>query len=327
MATVTTTLKRTKKNQYSGELLVVNNTNNTYNDWNIIVTLENGITITDCRHYTISQIDVNTILLIPDAKIGKLDPNNHIKSKIQGSGSNVPTKLVFNVGPTPPDSKYLYNLPMTDLTDIKQLTDAGFQYQWSYDKQDGYSATNPNPDYFKLSQPNGLEVNLYSDDKTFKSGSPTDPRVEIRGLATVNDNTHYVFSLDQFIVNYPTNFEYSWMQVFGGSSPNIMLRYRSGAFGLIVTANNLPNLKLDLAGTPVDLVGKWVNWKIEFLLSTSGFVRVYKDNVLIGEVTGDTHAADIKHGSYSYIKTGLYVQHVDCQNMKAYIKNLFLYSL
>lgn len=250
--------------------------------------------------------------------------NKHHHHKDDPTPTPTPTPTP-NPEPTPtptpdPSSNYLYNLPMTDLTDISQLTSAGFKYQWSYDQQASFSATNPNPKYFALGS-NGLEINIYQNDNPFQKGSPTEPRTELRGTAVVKDNVQYVYSFDQFLVNLP-NFDYAWCQVFGGNGPNIILRWRSGSMALLVDQGDHVNVKF--SGTPNDDVGKWVNWKIEFMLSTSnGYVRLYRDNVLMATATGNNSGAD-----NSYIKNGIYSQQMKPSNdVKMYKKNLMLYSL
>lgn len=210
---------------------------------------------------------------------------------------------------------------MTDLKDISELTNngTGFKYQWSYDKMKDFSDVIPNPDYFKLSQPNGLEMNLYKDDKAFKQGSPTQPRTEIRGLGVIMDNRKYIYSFDQFLVNEPA-FDYCWVQLFGGNGPNLMLRWRSGSFQLCSLQGD--KSITDFAGKPSDDVGKWVNWKLEFILSmTDGYCKVFRNDVLVITSPPGNNSGE----NDSYIKNGIYAQQMKPANdVKVYKKNLIV---
>ena len=49
-----------------------------------------------------------------------------------------------------------------------------------------------------------------------------------------------------------------------------------------------------------------MTWRVEFLLSTAGYVRLYSDNTLIGALLADTHT-----GGYSYWKQGIYSQPIN----------------
>ncbi len=323
---VKATLKKTKKGIYQGELEIENSSSNDITSWYITTNLNNGNTIDEVRNCTISLVD-NKVTLVPESKISTLKKGKTIDLKFSGKG-DMSTQFTGVVGPIPPpipptpgQPTYVYNLPMTDLKDISQLTKAGdgFKYQWSYDKMKGFSNVNPNPDYFKLVGENGLEINLYQGDKPFESGSSTEPRTELRGLAKVLDNLAYTYSFDQYLVDLPT-FDYCWCQVFGGNGPNIMLRWRSGSFQLMAIQGDHGSVKFE--GNPQDDVGKWVNWKIEFLLSTqNGYAKVYRNNILLATLNGNNTGAND-----SYIKNGIYAQQMKpSNNVKVYKKNLMLY--
>jgi hypothetical protein len=99
----------------------------------------------------------------------------------------------------------------------------------------------------------------------------------MRGLDVIQGSLDYTISFDQLISEYPsgkTEYEFAWMQVFGATGPNIMLRYRKGRYQLLATMGDLANLTLP--GKISDDIGKWTNWKLDFKLATSGgYIKVY----------------------------------------------------
>lgn len=331
---ITSELRKNKKDEYKGLLNITNSTNSDITSYYIVCILDNNSTIDDIKNFDIINIDSTTLNLLPVKKT-TLKANDTIKIKFKGKG-NMPTnfKGIKGSPPPPPEppspddptvkKEYVYNIPITDLNDISQITNSGpgFKYQWSYDQMKGYSNTNPNPNYFKISQPNGLEINIYSTDKPFESGSSTTPRTELRGLAKVLDNKTYIYSFDQFLVNEPT-FDYAWFQVFGGNGPNIIIRWRKGSFELLSIQGDKQIVKFN--GNPTDDIGKWVNWKLEFVLSTNnGYSKLYRNNVLVASTTPGNNSGD----NNSYIKNGIYSQQMNPSNdVKVYKKNLELYYL
>ncbi len=317
-------------NGYNGILSIKNNTNTSYGlNWQILCVLPINSSITWSDNLQINVISGNKIILSPKSYIEPLKSNSTIKSKFGGTGM-IPTNFEFisilnPIPPTPipPTSniKYLYNLPITNLTSISQLqtSSVGFKLQYSYDKHYNFTDMSPNPDYFSLEQPNGLKMSLYVGDKSESEGKTTFPRTEIRGLAKIDDGIKYVFSYDSFLKNLPT-FDFCWGQIHGeGTAPNIILRWRNGKYDFICN-----DQKIKIEGNPSNEVGKWVNWKFEFLLdSKNGYARIFRDNILLGTINGNTST-----GGNSYIKQGLYAQQmVPSNNVSIYTKNLLLYSI
>ncbi len=343
MATITATLGKTKKGTYKADLEVTNNTTNTYTNWTISCDMASGVTIDKIKHFTVSGN-----ILTPDSKIATLAPSDSIDVKFEGTGDNMPTNWIFidgsgpsptptpspTSGPTPDPSPtpspvgppagvtIVYNCPMTNYSGVSDLASsgAGFTFQYSYDKMSGFSATSPNPVYFTISPENGLETNLYVGDKPFKKGSNTEPRTELRGLAVVKDDIVYTYSFDQYLVDLP-GFDYAFCQVFGGNGPNLIFRWRSGTFQILSDQGN--KQIVNYSGTPSDDVGKWVSYKVEFLLSKSkGYTKLYRDNVLMCTVNNGNNSGD----NGSYIKHGIYSQQMEpTNNVKLYTKNLMLY--
>ncbi len=327
--TITAKVHKQKASSYKGNLEINNNSSKTYTKWGLSYDLSTGTTV-NSKDFTVSSN-----MLIPSSKIAILDPNTDIKTKIEGNGQ-FPTNFMFVdmsilpvppvvptgfTGPTGPDGpvNYLYNLQMTDLTDISQVESAGFNFQYSYDQ----NTTPVNSKYFTISQPNGLEINIYSSDKPFKQGNTTFPRSELRGTAVILDNVKYTLIFDQFIVNAPT-FDFCFVQIFGGKGPNLIVRYRKGVYELLSDAGIHKQFSFKSGIQPSELVGKWTNWKIEFLLdNSSGYTKVYRDSTL--EV--DTGPGNNSGNNNSYLKLGLYAQQMKPSNdVKEYIKNLYLYS-
>ena len=219
--------------------------------------------------------------------------------------------------------KYLYNLPMTDLTNISQVTSTGFEYQWSYDQQVGYSDINPNPNYFALNQPNGLEINIYTTDKPFQSGSSTEPRTELRGTQIILDKVEYTIQFDQFLVVEPT-FDFCWLQIFGNRISEFIVRWRSGQYELLSDAgSHIVAPFTDTSITPASDTGVWTNWKMVFYLDTaSGYTQIYRNGILMCSTSGINNSG----GNNSYLKHGVYSQQMKpSNNVTTYTKNLFLY--
>lgn len=206
-------------------------------------------------------------------------------------------------------SKYIYNYPLFDNNYQKE-----FNLQYSYDKDPDKEES-----YFKTTK-DGLKISIYKDDLSFLKGSKTDPRSEIRGLTTINDNIQYTVSWDQYLENYVPDFWFSFFQIFAKDGPNIMLRWKDNQYELLALQGRNKNItfKIDINGD----VGRWVNWKIMFLLSPQGgYVRVYKD----GFLTSEMKDANTSGGDDSYLKLGIYSQDMNpIDSMSMTIKNIQL---
>lgn len=81
-----------------------------------------------------------------------------------------------------------------------------------------------------------------------------------------------------------------------------------------------------LPGNITDDIGVWVEWGLDFVLSTNastGFIRVFKDGVAVGEFEGVTSKSNGHH-----VKTGIYTQHnsTNVLNTSTCIRDLKLLS-
>lgn len=208
----------------------------------------------------------------------------------------------------------ILNLPLTTPTTFSELS-KHFHYQYSYDKHSGYSDSNPNEQYYSLHSI-GLRISIYAGDKSHTKTSPTDPRSEISVLDILKDNIDYSISFDQLISEYPSGYQFCWMQVFAANGPNIMLRYRGGRYQLLSFAG-----KLTLLGELSEDIGKWTNWRLNFKLATSGgYIKVYRDGKLIGSIEGNTSGGD-----HSHLKHGIYSQKMNPPGtMTTYTKNMII---
>ena len=210
---------------------------------------------------------------------------------------------------------YIYNYEMSDY-DFKK----DFNLHYSYDKD-----PNSEKDYFKIKtdgDPHGLQINIYEDDKPFFKESNTEPRSEIRGLKNINDNTEYVLNWKQYLHTYSDDYNFTFFQLFGKHGPNIMLRWKNGIYELLALQgkNKIVPIELDIH----DDIHKWVNWKIEFALSSiAGYIKVFKDQKLVGELKGNTSG-----DNNSYLKLGFYNcdSAPECKST-LYIKDLTLIKL
>ena len=307
------------KKKYKSILYIENNSLESYYEWSIYVILKPGSFIENCENFNIrSNFNRTNFVLTPGPKIQSiLNSGDKISTVLECVG-DVIKEFIFN-GTTKPIYNYIYNLPLTNLSNINELLD--FKYHYSYDKQKKSLPSYPNPLYFTINQPNGLEMNIYKDDLSFQKESHTFARTEIKGIAKILDNYKYTLTFDQFIYIYPgIDYQYCWIQVFGATGDNIMVRFRNGKFQLLVSMGKNDNL--DLPGNPLDDVGKWINWKVEFLLSNSdGYVKIYRNNIFLGQTTGNTSGEN-----NSYLIHGIYSQQMDpIGTMTTYTKNLQLY--
>ena len=297
--------------KYNGILNIYNNTYNSYKNWYIYVIGSKKSKIKKCDNFSICKKG-NIYFLYPLQDI-ILEPNIKISFTLEGKGFII---KMFNFVGISFIKNYLYNFSFMD---IKQLFD--FKYQYSYNKHKNFSESYPNPLYFDSNKTNGLEINIYKDDQTLQKGNLSYPRTELKGNKTILDNISYTLSFDQFIVNYPgIDYQYCWLQIYGNLGPNIMLRFRNQKFQLLSIMGK--NHNINLPGSPLDDINMWINWKLEFLLSLEdGYVKVYKNNILLGEIIGNTSG-----GNNSYLKYGIYSQKMNpIGNMKTYTKNLQLY--
>ena len=208
---------------------------------------------------------------------------------------------------------YIYNYTMLN-EDYKK----DFNLQYSYDKDPDFEK-----DYFQVvsynsdNEPHGLKINIHKNDKPFLKESKTEPRSEIRCLKNINDNAEYVVEWKQYLESYSSDYNFSFFQLFAKNGPNIMLRLRNGTFELLALQgkNNIITIDLDIH----DDLHRWIEWKIEFLLShIAGYIKVFKDDKLIGELHGNTSG-----DNESYLKLGFYSHDIEpeCTNT-LYLKDL-----
>jgi len=218
------------------------------------------------------------------------------------------------------NSHVILNLPLTNLKSITEISPF-FRFQYSYDKHGGFPNISPNPKYFRITE-QGLEINIYNGDQTFSKGSPTSPRSELAGmgvLGSIKDNRVYQISFSQLISKYPYSYDFCWMQLFGATGPNILVRLKNGVFELCV--KHVACLRLP--GHISQDIGLWVNWRLDFLLATSGgFISIFRNSVQLGVLRGNTSG-----GNNSYFKHGIYTQGIHPPStMTIYTRNLVVTS-
>jgi len=218
------------------------------------------------------------------------------------------------------NSHVILNLPLTNLKSITEISPF-FGFQYSYDQHGGYTNQSPNPKYFRITE-QGLEINIYKGDKSHSKKSPTSPRTELAGigvLRNIKDNRLYQISFSQLISKYPESYGFCWIQIWGALVPTVLVRLKYGVYQLCV--KNVACLKL-----PVHIsqdIGQWVNWRLDFLLATSGgFISIFRNSVLLGVLRGNTSG-----GNNSHFKHGLYTQGIHPPStMTIYTKNLLFTS-
>lgn len=178
-----------------------------------------------------------------------------------------------------------------------------FNLQYSYDKD-----PEKENDYFIIKD--NLQVNIYKDDLSFLKGSQTEPRSELRGLTNLKDNIRYSFSWRQNIKKFEVDYWFSFFQIFAKEGPNIMLRWKDNNFELLgLQGRNKPVI---LKTSLDENLNTWVDWKVDFLLLESGgYIKVYKNSVLVGELMD----ANTSGQDDSYIKIGIYTQECQTQDM------------
>jgi hypothetical protein len=228
-----------------------------------------------------------------------------------------PTTPAEPLAPLPSNASVLFDLPMAGLP-LENITKTGAKYQWSHDKQSGFSATEPNPAYFSTDA-SGLCVRLYRGDKPFEAKSNTFPRTEVRFPTNIKDNVAHVLEFDMTLDVVPS-YDFCLFQLFSEAlGPNVMVRWRAGQFQLGNIQGDKEFRPFDLK--PADLVGKWSRWKLEFSLGKSGYLRLG----LNGSPLCTVDALDCA-GKASYLKLGLYAQQMQPSNdVKMVVRNLRLY--
>ena len=159
--------------------------------------------------------------------------------KIETNKKSETTQKTLPTSVATPNS--ILNLPLTNLSNISQIS-SYFGFQYSYNQQTNYKNTSPNPNYFNFSN-EGLIISIHQGDLKFTTSTDTFPRTELRGLQTIYDNVAYKISFDQYISSYPANYNFCWMQVFGATGPNVMLRYKN-RYEIMATMGGEPNVKL-----------------------------------------------------------------------------------
>lgn len=124
---------------------------------------------------------------------------------------------------------------------------------------------------------------IFSSDRSFKKGSSTLPRSELRSIYEANGSLPYKFEVE--LLSVPNGTDYSVWQIFGGGSPLIMVRHRNGQKQLVV-----------FDGTP----------KIQTL---GGFPRTCILDCARGRVKcGDTVSTGQFKCERLYFKLGVYAQ-------------------
>lgn len=86
--------------------------------------------------------------------------------------------------------------------------------------------------YINVTQEHFLRSCIYATDRSFKKGSSTLPRAELRSIYEANGTLPYKFEVD--IKSVPNGTDYSVWQIFGDGSPLLMVRHRNGQKQLVV---------------------------------------------------------------------------------------------
>lgn len=321
MTTVILENIKSRKHESKGDLIITNiSTTMTYTNWSVLVETPKDCIIDTLRNFKLEDQpdkpdNENHFILFSPEKPEPLKPGDEIKAQLKWEGSN-PIIFSFVTSPTATPGD-VYNIDFQKMKDIKEMN-LVCNYQYSYKDMEGFPLANePNPKYFTIVPDEGMSITVYPDDDPFKKGSNTDARSEMRFLAGVFDNTNYRMEWTCKLQDYIPEDQFCMAQVFASDGPNIMFRYRTGKYELLSSRGNNPIVKMPLAGSPRTDLLQDVNWKMDFNLSSDisvGYVRLYKNDILVGETKGDTS------GISSYIKLGVYMQH---QKATASITMLF----
>lgn len=170
-----------------------------------------------------------------------------------------------------------------------------FNWQYSYDVK------HLPMDVSHIQVINGSLVTcIYPSDRSFKKGSKTLPRSELRSLYEAPGSFPYTFEVN--VSSVPKGTDYSVWQVFGDGSPLLMLRHRQGVKQMVVF-DGQPKIQ-QIADWPtsctVDCPGKKV------------FCNVKKESGAGATGGVETVALVVSSGnlkcSKMYFKVGVYAQ-------------------
>lgn len=162
-----------------------------------------------------------------------------------------------------------------------------FNWQYSYD----VSHVPIDKNHINVTSNGTLMSCIYPSDKTFKKGSPTDPRSELRSLYEADNISPSRFEVE--ILKLPNGTNYSVWQVFGDRKPLLMIRHRKGVKEMVVF-NGVPKIQ------PVS----------EF--PPSCVVNCRKQVV----VCGNYSSSGIPICNKLYFKIGVYQQHERISNVR-----------
>jgi len=105
---------------------------------------------------------------------------------------------------------------------------AMFNWQYSYNQRHQPIDVK----YINVTHEHFLRSCIYANDRPFKKGSSTLPRAELRSLYKADPSLPYSFEVE--LLKVPNGTNYSLWQIFGGGSPLLMVRHRSGQKQLVV---------------------------------------------------------------------------------------------
>ncbi len=199
-----------------------------------------------------------------------------------------------------------------NLTALSSITKK-FSIQYSYDKP------NLDPAYITANQ-TGMRLALYATDKPHHPTSNTLARNELLYRDNLLENITYSFEFEQFIErNYNISYQFAFMQMFGASGPNILIRWRNNAYQIVSRGGNH-----NAAKSIRPIVSEWIQWKLVFNLTpqVNGFVKLYRNNQLIVSYNG----ASSSGGSFRP-KFGIYSQTIPTQNIVMLYRKLVLARL
>lgn len=220
---------------------------------------------------------------------------------------SLPPSSTATPAPTP-SRAFLY---ADSLTNLKNITQA-FSVQYSYDKPKLDSA-------YISANSSGLLLSLYATDKAHANTSNTLARNELLYRTSLPEEVVYSLYLEQNIKAYVSTYQFAFMQLFGASGPNILIRWRNGRYQVVTRAGNL-NAPAEF----VPVLNQWVSWRADFKLSkdASGFLRLYRAGNLLINFTGTSSAG----GSFRP-KFGIYSQVIPTQQISIQYRNLSIARL
>lgn len=199
------------------------------------------------------------------------------------------------------------------------------EFELQYDYKD-HSASAQKKHFKIMAAPDGstgLRIHIASGDGPLRKDSSTRPRSELSlrkyDAFRIRDGVTYSATWDQYISQYGEGYQYCFAQVFSANNgPNVMLDYSNGKLHIRKHGSQGSS-----SYSPSQDLNQWVSWRMDFHLSGSGFVKVYRNQRQLIDATDDFSA-----GGQSWWKQGIYTQgeSTPVQDMTLFIRNLQISS-